>query len=217
MVDFEALEPTLKPFPHWVARDFVSRETVRQINAGWPWRGDGRWCHENGKLAKKSAMQFPRRLSPEAQDLAQYLYSPQSCKRLSEIIGISLEPDPWFTDGAMTPRLGGGLHEIYQGGLLKMHVDFNRHPTGLTRSLNLLVYLNETWCQEWGGAIQLGFDGTEVLPVSGTAVMFETSPDSWHGHPQPLACPDGVTRRSLALYYYTRGSLADRDTTVYKK
>ena len=35
------------------------------------------------------------------------------------------------------------------------------------------------------------------------AVVFDTSNKSYHGHPTPLACPDGESRKSLALYYYT--------------
>jgi hypothetical protein len=34
-------------------------------------------------------------------------------------------------------------------------------------------------------------------------VVFNTDPDSFHGHPEPLACPAHVTRKSLALYYFT--------------
>ena len=31
---------------------------------------------------------------------------------------------------------------------------------------------------------------------------FSTSERSFHGHPHPLACPAGRTRKSLAIYYY---------------
>ena len=30
-----------------------------------------------------------------------------------------------------------------------------------------------------------------------------------HGHPEPLTCPEGWTRKSLALYYYTNGRPAE--------
>jgi hypothetical protein len=36
-------------------------------------------------------------------------------------------------------------------------------------------------------------------------VIFSTTDFSYHGHPEPLNCPDNRSRRSLALYYYTNG------------
>ena len=51
---------------------------------------------------------------------------------------------------------GGGLHEIKKGGLLKIHSDFNRHPIlNLDRRLNVLVYLNKDWNEDYGGHLQL--------------------------------------------------------------
>jgi hypothetical protein len=35
-------------------------------------------------------------------------------------------------------------------------------------------------------------------------VVFTTTDTSFHGHPEPLACPEGRTRKSIALYYYSR-------------
>jgi hypothetical protein len=33
--------------------------------------------------------------------------------------------------------------------------------------------------------------------------MFTTTQQSMHGNPNPVAHPQGVTRKSIALYYYT--------------
>jgi hypothetical protein len=41
-----------------------------------------------------------------------------------------------------------------------------------------------------------------VLPSWNRWVIFQYGPESWHGHPEPLACPEGVERRALAIYYY---------------
>ena len=76
------------------------------------------------------------------------------------------------------------------------------------RRLNLLIYLNKGWEDEWGGHLELwGRDGKEcekkVAPIFNRAVLFSTAEDSYHGHPHPLTLPEGVTRKSLALYYYT--------------
>ena len=36
----------------------------------------------------------------------------------------------------------------------------------------------------------------------GRVVIFATDADSFHGHPDPLACPADRARRSIATYYY---------------
>jgi hypothetical protein len=39
--------------------------------------------------------------------------------------------------------------------------------------------------------------------VANRVVIFTTSATAFHGHPEPMRCPEGVTRRSLALYYFS--------------
>lgn len=121
---------------------------------------------------------------------------------LERLTGISgLIPDPHY--------VGGGLHQIERGGFLKVHADFNRHPIlRVDRRLNLLIYLNPGWRDEYGGHFELWDAGMKrcvkrVLPVINRCVVFTTGERSFHGHPDPLTCPEGTTRRSLALYYYT--------------
>jgi len=43
----------------------------------------------------------------------------------------------------------------------------------------------------------------EVAPLFNRCVVFNTDATSYHGHPDPLTTPEGVYRRSIALYYYT--------------
>ena len=45
-------------------------------------------------------------------------------------------------------------------------------------------------------------------PRLNQALIFNTDDHSFHGFPEPLQCPEGVSRKSLALYYYTVGSSA---------
>lgn len=131
-----------------------------------------------------------------------YLNSSTFLQVLSEISGIeNLHPDP---------ELGaGGIHAIGRGGFLKVHTDFNWH-SGLSmhRRLNLLIYLNENWENEWKGDIELwSADAKDRIfslsPDTGNALLFETNDVSYHGHPDPLQCPEGTFRKSIALYYYT--------------
>jgi Rps23 Pro-64 3,4-dihydroxylase Tpa1-like proline 4-hydroxylase len=79
-----------------------------------------------------------------------FLNSQPFLEFLQQLTGIkeTLIPDPYFE--------GGGFHEIKPGGYLKMHVDFHKHKlTKLDRRLNILVYLNEDWKEEYGGHFEL--------------------------------------------------------------
>jgi hypothetical protein len=110
-----------------------------------------------------------------------------------------------------TKLVGGGLHMIERGGKLSVHVDFSHHPTnGLNRRLNLLLYLSKNWQEEYGGQLEfwnrdIESCGQKIFPMFNRCAIFSTSPISYHGHPEPLNCPDDMTRNSIALYYFTKG------------
>ena len=124
------------------------------------------------------------------------------CKFLSDLTGIkNLVADPTLD--------GGGIHCIKRGGFLKVHSDFNfHHKLKMHRRLNHLLYLNKDWQRDWGGALELWDQSMtqcvkRVLPMFNTVVIFSTTDQSFHGHPEPLNCPENRFRNSLAVYYYT--------------
>ena len=74
--------------------------------------------------------------------------------------------------------------------------------------MNLILYLNPGWREEWGGALELWERNmtrcaARYLPLLNHALIFTTDEQSLHGFPDPLTCPVGQSRKSLALYYYT--------------
>ena len=76
--------------------------------------------------------------------------------------------------------------------------------------LNVLVYLNPEWQEEWGGHFELWDKDmkhcvSKVPPMFNTMALFTTTDFSYHGLPNPIMCPEDRSRRSLALYYYTNG------------
>lgn len=187
MIDFGVLQQRSKPFPHWVGEGFLSAEVVRSINAEWP----EVWNKEDGKGQLKWST---RELPPAARAVVDAIEP----SRVGDLVGIrGLIADPELG--------GGGLHCIPRGGFLKMHRDYNAHKVhGWHRCVNLLIYLNEGWQDNWGGHLQLGLEKPRLFaPRAGRCVVFTMTKDSWHGHPYPLACPPEVQRRSLALYFYT--------------
>jgi hypothetical protein len=123
---------------------------------------------------------------------------------LGRLTGIAgLISDPYFASA--------GLFEVLDGGFLSIHGDFNiNQRTGLDRRCNVLVYLNHGWTDEQGG--QLEFWRAKpyqcerrIIPVFNRTVIFDTKPNAYHGHPNPVAPPVGVTRKAISAYYFTRG------------
>jgi hypothetical protein len=45
----------------------------------------------------------------------------------------------------------------------------------------------------------------KISPKFNTLALFSTNHISYHGHPDPLNCPEEMSRKSLALYYYSNG------------
>ena len=104
----------------------------------------------------------------------------------------------------------GGVHRSSRGGFLNIHADFTVHPykKNWHRRVNLLVYLNEKWEDNWGGKLELWDKKMnncvkKISPIFNRCVIFNTDYDSFHGHPEPMTCPDNIYRKSIALYYYT--------------
>lgn len=182
--------------------NYLPPETVAQINREWP--ADGQWT----KKVRPTSLKWTTTNLPPAADKVAKSIDVKWLSRLTGIKGLLADPE----------LFGGGLHCIPQGGFLKMHVDFNEHPNGWHRRVNLLIYLNENWNPEWGGDLQYGLESPVLVsPIAGRCVVFETNETSWHGHPEPLKCPPDRQRRSLALYFYTETKPeAEAHTTIYK-
>ena len=171
--------------------------------------GEKKWREFESKYEKKLQMNQDCNLQPITRALIHNLNSEPFLKFLSKLTGIDgLIPDPYL--------MGGGLHKIERGGKLGVHVDFNEHKgMGVYRRLNVLVYLNKDWFEEWGGHFEL-WDAdrkgcvTKLLPLFNRMAIFTTTSTSFHGHPVPLNCPEDRCRMSLALYYYTANDRGDQ-------
>ena len=135
------------------------------------------------------------------QDMIHTLSAPPFLAFLESVTGIKgLIPDPYLA--------GGGLHSSGPGGILAPHADFHSYGRlALFRRINVLVYLNEDWREEFGGSLELFRKGdtapsASIVPEFGRMVIFITDDQSIHGFTKPVAGGDRW-RNSLALYYYT--------------
>lgn len=206
MAGLRARYQSAAPFPHMV---FERGEIVDGFHESMAMRTfpkpDKSWWHYDNPLEKKFAKDdFSDKSFGHLQLLVDRFHSRLFIEFLQDLTGINgLIPDPTLR--------GGGAHQIERGGKLDIHVDHNYHGvTKLDRRINVLYYLNQNWKEEWGGHLELWNPemtelGARILPDAGRIVVFNTTDRSPHGHPDPLECPEGVTRKSLALYYWTNG------------
>jgi len=195
---------TAEPFPHIVIDDFLPEQILDAVLAEFPAPHTIDWQSFQNAAERKLASSDEQSMGMATTLLLHELNSSVFVTFLETLTGIQgIIPDPHF--------VGGGLHQIERGGYLKVHVDFNRHRRlNLDRRLNVLLYLNRDWQEEYGGHLELWDHKMtrcyqRILPIFNRCVIFNTNDFSYHGHPDPLTCPEGMSRKSLALYYYTNG------------
>jgi Rps23 Pro-64 3,4-dihydroxylase Tpa1-like proline 4-hydroxylase len=208
-----------QPFHYVVIDDFLAEEFAEEILASYPTPNGGAWddtpyIHQRKKLTLNK--NFP-------EPIAEFFRMTESEEFRNLVSAICSVPD-LIADPDLT---GGGLHQIMNGGYLDVHVDYNFHPrTKMHRRLNLLLYLNKDWKSEYEGCLELWDMDAEkqiesIAPVFNRAVIFETNEVSYHGHPKKLNTPPDVTRKSLAVYYYTETrderEVAQEHNTIFKQ
>jgi len=205
------------PYPHIVLENFLNPavldECIEEFNTLNKADGWINYVHFN---EKKRGLNKLDQLPPTIRRTINELNSPEFLEFLSELTGIpNLQKDDFLE--------GGGIHQSGRGGFLNIHADFTVHPhhRNWQRRVNVLVYLNKGWEDEWGGQLELWDRNMtacekKVSPVFNRCVIFNTDADSYHGHPEPMTCPEGQFRRSIALYYYSIEKNPFRRATYYK-
>jgi len=208
-----------KPFPHIVIDDFLPTKVLdRVLDEFLPFHI--RWGIYRHADSNKLGCSHEECMGENTRHLLAQFNGATFMLFLEKLTGISgLIPDPHL--------FGGGLHMYERGGFLGIHADFNIHEhLRLDRRLNLLLYLNKDWKEEWGGCLDLwNRDMTRcersILPIFNRCVIFNTTDFSFHGLPKPLTCPEEVTRKSIAMYYYSVGRPAEEKSqshsTMYQK
>ena len=208
------------PFPHIVIDNFLQEDLIANICSNFPVEPTANeMLYERGYKGQNKRQISPNECTPYLKAVFNAFNSAPMLQFLEKLTGIEgLIPDPYFT--------GGGLHETKSGGYLGVHSDFRLNKKlNIHRRLNAIIYLNKDWQEEYGGNLEL-WDADmktclkKILPIYNRCVIFNTDKDSNHGHPEPLTTPPHITRRSIALYYYTAATVvadpAQRNKTHYK-
>jgi Rps23 Pro-64 3,4-dihydroxylase Tpa1-like proline 4-hydroxylase len=210
-------------FPIQILSDIVSKEIIDNPKQK---QGciHGSRCYYDEKQKFKNAFDSDEYFGPATSTMFAYLKSSTFIKFLEQLTGIEdLVPDPHFR--------GSGIHQTLGNGFLNIHADFNRYEKyDMYRRVNILLYLNPDWKEEYGGHLELWSKDMKscmvrTSPDIGKLTIFSSTDFSYHGHPEPLNIPADRSRRSLAMYYYTRtrptdecikGNCKVHHTTLFK-
>jgi hypothetical protein len=204
------------PFPSIAIDEFLDPKFAREVAASYPTYAEARGSgHEFSAVNEKKKVQITDAATfPEAvAKLNELLSSPGFIEDLEYITGID--------NLLYNPELrGGGMHLTGPRGRLDVHIDFNYdEERKLHRRLNILIYLNEGWPDDWGGGVELWDQKVRACahsfkPELNRCVLFATSDISFHGV-EPVTCPAETQRISFAAYYYTKEAPAHWDGTIH--
>lgn len=217
--DFDALRikcQNAPSFPHFCLDNFLEESFANEVHDSFPSYSDAAAMgksftavNEKKKIQVSDSKKFP----PAIYKLHEILASQAFIDKVSDIMGIkNLIADPTM--------MGGGIHETNSGGHLDVHVDFNyNEELGLHRRVNILIYFNKDWHEDYGGYLDLWDKDVKnclgsYAPIFNRAAGFTTNEISWHGV-TPLTCPADRLRESFAVYYYTKEAPPGWDGVVH--
>jgi hypothetical protein len=200
---FVRIEPFLdQPFAEEVASSYPTFERATAHGRTF------RTVNERMKVQITDPARFPA----PVRRLHELLMSPAFIADLSSITAIpDLVPDEELE--------GGGMHVTGPGGRLDVHLDFNYlEARKLYRRVNLLLYLNPIWQDDWGGHLELWDREMKrceqtFAPLLNRCVVMETTDASFHGV-TPITADAALPRCSFAAYYYTRQAPAESSAPI---
>lgn len=195
------------PYPTLALDDFVPEDIALALR------------EESQTIPKKYWTTFTRKGSymeecndlqeaPYARALVSAFHSKPFLTWLGKVCDIqNLLPDPYL--------VGAGYMKSYAGDSLKIHTDFNwNEECRLHRALSLILYFTPDWDPEWNGDLQFwDFNKEKQIssfpPKMGNVVVWKYHKRGFHGHPNPIACPEGHFRAGFRIFYYVSDSQHD--------
>ncbi len=191
---------TALPCKHIVLDQFLLPETADLLHAHFPSMDSLKVRRKSLNENKAEDYKFDE-WHPVFNQLRNTIRSEEFQVWIREVTGIP---------GLITPDnpLGSGVHQGANGSFVDVHIDVNYDPaTQLWRRVNLLIYLNRHWKEEYGGHLEIWDKFMRkaekvVAPNHNRAILFLTDENSPHGY-KAIAVPEGETRKSFYAYFFT--------------
>lgn len=188
------------PFPMIVLDNFLPSDFAFKMAEECETIPDQYWTTftRNGSYMKECKL---LQHAPVAYEFVNSMHNALGMEWITKLTNISdLIPDPYLT--------GAGYSRSFTGDSLKLHTDFNwNEQIKVHRMLSFIIYLNPNWKEEWGGHLQFTDFNKEkviqnVVPVFNRAIIWRYHKRGFHGYPDPLTCPEGMSRNTFRLFYY---------------
>lgn len=195
-----------KPFNYVIIDNFFDINSIEEIHDNFPIpdKNNSDWYYYHNPIEHKYVLnKFDK--NPYFKNLFEKLNNYEFINIIKEITDIpELEKDIHLH--------GAGLHCYPNNGKLDIHLDYSIHPISKKeRRVNLIIYLNKEWLDEYGGTLNLYDKKREhpviIKPIYNRAVIFKTTDLSYHGFPDKINCPDNIYRKSIAIYYVSKPTI----------
>ena len=197
------------PYPMIVLDDFLPTEYAHMLEQEIPGISDQYWTEFTRRGSRmKECVKLDQ--APVANEFVNQMHSQQGMQWLSKLTNIKdLIPDPYI--------VGAGYSKSYRGDSLQVHTDFNwNNRLKLNRKVNLILYLNSEWNEDWGGSLEFWDDEKthcvqKISPLPNRLVLWIYDTNLIHGFPELLASPENVSRNNLIQFYYTSNATWEKD------
>lgn len=189
-----------QPCKHIVLDDFLLSDVANDLHGNFPPLSTLNVKRKSLNENKSEDYHFER-WHPAFSNVRNTIRSEEFSKWISDVTGI---------EGLVTTddSLGSGVHQGGQGSYVDVHIDVNYNPEAdMWRRVNLLIYLNRNWEDQWGGHLELWDKEMKeckqkVAPNHNRAVIFLTDENSPHGYAK-INIPEHESRKSFYAYFYT--------------
>ncbi len=193
-----------KPYEHVVIDNFLDPEALEKVLEELPDKNVKIWHDYQTHFENKQELNGEGKMGNFSQHLLYQFNSAPFLQFLENLTGIAdLIPDPYF--------YGGGIHQLNKGGKLGVHADYSKHVKWpLDRRINAILYLNKDWKEEYNGHLELWDNAVtkcekKILPIFNRLLVFAVTDFNMHGVPEPINCPEDMSRKSMAFFYFTNG------------
>lgn len=198
------------PFPYLVLDDVFDAQGLVEVHDEIPDRRSNLWTHwGSGGQESRDVLNSKRGIS------SLLLLGDATCRLLRQLNSEEFVADIRAITGEPCLSVdhtfnGGGLHSTGRGGRVRIHTDKVRHPRSASfdQAINLILFVQPHWREEYGGQLEFWSKDARkkcisICPRFNRLVLFRSDRESFHGHPHPTSCPEGMYRTSIAVYYYT--------------
>lgn len=202
------------PYPMITLDNFLPLDIVRDMQKECESIPDSYWTSFDRKGSyMKECVNLE--VAPIAANVVNQLHSQAGMNWLTQITGIKdLIPDPYI--------VGAGYSKSYKGDSLKIHTDFNwNDKIKMHRMLSFIIYLTEDWKDEYEGHLHFyDFNNKnliqKVAPNFNRAVFWRHHKRGFHGHPNELTCPAGMSRNAFRLFFYVSNAEHDANDRPHR-